>query len=78
MRLHKEQNRGGGMKYNRLYPNIKVGETALNGKLLRSPWKRPCEVCKRRTLWFRTDLNARVCSEECATISEKRQEKVDE
>ena len=54
-------------RYDILFPEAKLGNVLLGGKLLKSPLGRyPCDVCHQHTEWFRRDLNARICSEQCA------------
>ena len=65
-------------RYDILFPEAKLGNVLLGGKLLKSPLGRyPCDVCHQHTEWFRRDLNARICSEQCAdkVIGERPEEK---
>jgi len=60
-------------RYDTLFPDARLSDTQLDGKLLRSPLGRyPCDMCGQKTAWFRYDLNARVCSEQCAKKMETR------
>jgi hypothetical protein len=60
--------------YDKLYPNTNPGTELLNGKLLKSAFSTPypCQVCRRLTVWFRQDIDARICSEQCAKTAVNR------